>query len=79
MSENEYGLCPVCGGNRSPGTTLFAADFGEGIVVVRDVPASICDKCGGSLFDNETAGNLERIVEDAKRNKRQIEVISAYA
>ena len=45
MSEKK-GNCPLCGGEKSHGKTTFAVDFGSGVVVVRDVPALVCNLCG---------------------------------
>ncbi len=38
--------CPLCGGNKSEGKTTFTTDLGFGVVVVRDVPATVCAQCG---------------------------------
>ncbi len=65
----------MCGGVRESGTTLFSVDLGHGVVVVRNVPASVCSQCGEALLDDETAGELERIVDDARAHKRQAEVV----
>lgn len=73
--ENKKGTCPICGGDRQPGTTLFSVDLGHGVVVVRNVPASVCSQCGEALLDDAIAGELERIVDDARTHKRQVEVL----
>ena len=38
--------CPLCGGSKKAGRTTFTVDLGFGVVVVRDVPASVCSQCG---------------------------------
>ena len=35
------GTCPLCGGHKKSGKTIFTVALGEGILVVRDVPALI--------------------------------------
>jgi len=65
----------MCGGDRQPGTTLFSVDLGHGVVVVRNVPASVCSQCGEALLDDTIAGEFERIVDDARTHKRQVEVM----
>lgn len=74
----ENGRCALCGGARQPGKTTFSADLGFGVVVIRDVPASVCAQCGEDWIADETAARLERIVEDARARRLQVEV-TAYA
>ncbi len=69
-------LCPLCGGEKKRGTTTFTADLGSGVVVVRRVPATVCSQCGADWIDDRTAKRLEDIVEDARRERLQVEVTS---
>jgi len=48
--------------------------MGNTLVVVRNVPATICSLCGNSWLSDEVAGDIEVIVEEAKKNNRQMEV-----
>jgi YgiT-type zinc finger domain-containing protein len=70
------GLCPLCGGKRVPGRTTFSADLGTGVVIVRNVPATVCDQCGAEWIDDSTAGELEGMTDGARRRGAQIEVLS---
>ena len=67
-------ICPLCGGKKSPGLTMFSADIGSGVVVVRHVHATVCQQCGEEWIDNATARRLESIVTEARAKKRQVEV-----
>jgi YgiT-type zinc finger domain-containing protein len=67
--------CPLCGGNKSEGSTTFTADLGFGVVVVRNVPALVCEQCGEDWIDDETMISLESIVEDAKENQSELEMV----
>ena len=68
--------CPLCGGAKSPGTTTYSVDTGEGIVVVRAVPAQICSQCGEEWIAAQTAHVLEEIVNEAKKRHHQVEVLA---
>lgn len=68
--------CTVCGGNMVEGETTFTADFGSGVVVVRHVPAIVCDQCGSEWIDDKTVAKIELIVKDAKSKRSEIEVMS---
>ncbi len=71
-SENR---CPIChGGHKQPGTTTFTVDLGFGVVVVREVPAQVCDLCGTDWIEDPVAEKLERIVGRARRNHPVVEV-----
>jgi YgiT-type zinc finger domain-containing protein len=71
MKDN---TCPICGGSKTSGTTTFSADLGSGVVVVRQVKATICSQCGEEWIDDQTARQLEQIVNDARERKLQVEV-----
>ncbi|AQG78459.1 type II toxin-antitoxin system MqsA family antitoxin [Spirosoma montaniterrae] len=68
--------CPVCDGSKQPGRTTFTADLGENLVVVRHVPATICEQCGEEWIANDVAKLLEEIVAKARQEHRQFEVLS---
>ena len=68
--------CPVCGGEKAPGTTMFSVDLGDGVVVIRSVPAQVCSQCGEEWIDDKTAKDLEEIVEQARKRRHQVEVLT---
>lgn len=61
---------------KKPGKTIYSVDLGFGIVVVRNVPATLCDQCGEEWISPEVASQLERLVEEARRKKLQVEVVA---
>ena len=69
--------CPICGGTKIQSTTTFTVNLGFGVVVVRNVPALVCDQCGTDWIADETAEYLEKTVDDARQRHRQVEV-TAY-
>jgi YgiT-type zinc finger domain-containing protein len=76
MSNNTDQACPLCGGKKTKGKTTFSADLASGVVVVRQVEATICAQCGEEWIDDATARQLEQIVNDAKARRLQVEVAS---
>jgi YgiT-type zinc finger domain-containing protein len=74
MSENA-GRCPLCGGEKQPGTTTFAVDLKFGVVVVRGVPAFVCTQCGDAWIDDPVAAKLESIVTEAHRRQALVDVM----
>lgn len=68
--------CALCGGTKRAGTTTYSVDTGEGVVVVRAVPAQICSQCGEEWIDAGTARILEEIVNEAKKRRHEVEVLA---
>ena len=74
MIEYNLDYCPTCEGDVIQKMTTYSIDFGFGVVVVRDVPAFICQKCGTKWFDHDTTVRLDRIIKDAKKRHNVVEV-----
>ncbi len=72
--SNTNQICPICGGKTAKGKTTFSADVGSGVVVVREVEATICSQCGEEWIDHATARQLEQIVNDARARRSQVDV-----
>ncbi len=68
--------CPLCGGEKKAGKTTFTADLGFGVVVVRNVPATVCVQCGADWIQDSIAARLEEIVNDARKKQLTVEVTS---
>ena len=66
--------CPLCGGNKEAGVTTFTADLGSRVVVVRKVRATVCAQCGEEWIDDAVARRLEQVVNDARVQRRELEV-----
>ena len=71
--------CALCGGKARLDTTTFSVDYGIGVLVVRQVPALVCEECGESWISDEISEKLEHLVTDARDSNRQIEVIDLVA
>ena len=77
MSDAKPRCCPVCGGTQRPGRTTFTVDFGSVFFAVRDVPALVCDQCGAEWLEPDTVRELNRLANEAKRKRSQVEIMSA--
>jgi len=71
--------CPLCGGEKIEGKTTITVDLGYGLVVIRDVPATVCVLCGADWVDDVVADTIECIVDEARKKQSQMEVISLKA
>ena len=77
--NNNPEACPLCGGLKNNGLTTFTVDFGDGVVVIRQVPAKICSQCGADWISDEIAEKLENIVANARKKQSIVEVTSLSA
>ena len=67
--------CRFCKGSIVNGVSTFTVDLGFGVVVVRDVPATVCSQCGEEWLLDNTAVKLENIVETARQKQVTVEVV----
>ncbi len=65
--------CFFCQGKTVESTTKFIVDLGPCVVIVKHVPAFVCQKCGETSFSDDVAKQLERIVH-AVQNSMMSEV-----
>ncbi len=66
--------CLACKhGTLHPGHTIVTVERGASVVVVRQVPAQICDTCGDDYLDAEVAAALEAIAAQAERTGVRLE------
>jgi len=58
--------CPYCKSELKEGKTALTFQMGEGrIIVVKDVPALICEQCGEESINLENSKVVERLVQKA--------------
>ncbi|MCI0453992.1 MAG: type II toxin-antitoxin system MqsA family antitoxin [Candidatus Dadabacteria bacterium] len=70
------GHCPLCGGNKEKGFTVFTVELGGGLLIVKGVPANICSQCGEKWITSDVAEKLEKIADDARKKKPELEIVS---
>lgn len=68
--------CPLCSGNMVDGTTTVTTDLDFGVVVIRKVPATVCDQCGEDWIASGEVKRIEQIVQKARLHPQEVEVIS---
>ncbi len=56
--------CCCCAGKMREGKHEFMARVGDEIVVIKDVPALVCDICGEVEYTPEVSEEIDVIMED---------------
>lgn len=67
--------CVICKyGETMPGKATVTLEQDGTTVVIKDVPARVCTTCGEEYVDEEIAGQLLKIAEEATRAGVQVDV-----
>ena len=67
--------CVVCkSGEVRTGTTTLTVERGKMTVVLKEIPARVCDSCGEAYFDEMTTVRIETIVEQLQRSGVEVAV-----
>ena len=60
--------CPVCReGTTRPGTTSYTFERDGRVLVVNDVPADVCSRCGEAWLADLVAGHVLSLAAEARR------------
>lgn len=59
---------------KKTGKTTFTVDLGFGIVIVREVPVTVCSQCGKDWIDDVISEKIEKIVDNARQKHNLVEV-----
>lgn len=55
--------CTFCKGTLKEGKTEFMVRINHEIVVIKDIPAFICDQCNEAYFPPESSRKIDEILE----------------
>lgn len=68
--------CVMCkGGELAPGKTTVKVQRDDTLVIIRDVPADVCQDCEEAYLDSTVALNIEKQVEEAVARHAEIEIL----
>lgn len=68
--------CVICKhGQTTPGRATVPLTRGNAVVILRNVPADICDNCGEYFLDEATTSAVLKLAEDSIRRGAEVEVV----
>ena len=68
--------CVICKhGDTKSGTTTVILQRGETIVIIKDVPAEVCDNCGEYYLDEDTTDRVLLMAEEAVKKNAEVEIL----
>ncbi len=62
-------------GNTQAGKTTVTLNRGETVVVIKDVPADVCENCGEYFLDDKTTEQVLSSAEDAVNKGAEVEIL----
>lgn len=71
--------CFFCKGDTHPAKTVFTVQFGEAVIVIKNVPCEECEQCGETVISDPVMGKLEELVSKAKQLLQEVAVIDYAA
>ncbi len=68
--------CAICKtGDLAPGKVTVTLERDEAVLIVKEVPASVCQQCGEYWLDEETTRRLYQQAERALQRNTELEVL----
>jgi YgiT-type zinc finger domain-containing protein len=72
--------CVICKqGKTGVGTATVTLERGKSTIVIKDVPAEVCENCGEYFLDTQTMARLEKMADEAEAHGVVVEVLSFAA
>jgi len=68
-------MCVICkNGETTPGTTSILLERDNITLVIKNIPAEVCQNCGEGYMDEETTDRLLQMAEDAIKSGVQVDI-----
>ena len=67
--------CFRCKGNIEPTFKTHAITLEECVIIIKNVPALICNQCGDSYFNDEVMKNLEVIIDSLASIIKEVAIV----
>ena len=55
--------CGICKAEMEENIVTHTEDVGQGVIVIRYVPAHVCTECGNTWYSGGVAAQLEKMVD----------------
>ena len=68
--------CFMCKGELEEKKVNYMVDLESTIIIIKGVPAKVCNECKEQYFDDETSKNIENIVNKLKDLSTEVTIIN---
>jgi YgiT-type zinc finger domain-containing protein len=71
---HRFGKCSFCGGAVKEKRVTVDFRWGDDLIIIKDVPAGVCEQCGEKYFTAEVSKVLEKLATSKEKPTSQISV-----
>lgn len=71
--------CFSCNGNMVPTTKKYVANLDKCVIIVKNVPALVCDQCGEVGYADEVFAKLEAMVDKLAAIVQEVAIVEYSA
>ena len=75
IGERESERCYFCGGQLQSAVTIMPFVVGNSVVIVKEVPAEVCNQCGEAIVSSGVAAIIDRKVKQARQAGFEVTVV----
>lgn len=68
--------CFKCKGKLIDKKINYVVNLENTIIIIKGVPAKVCEQCGEQYFDDETSENIEKIVNQLKELETEVTIVN---
>jgi len=68
-------FCFLCKGEMKSGKVNFPIDEEDNFILIKGVPAEICEQCGEVFLKDDVAAAIEEIAKTAKATNVEFEIL----
>jgi len=61
--------CTFCRGGLHEGKAEFIARVGDEIIVIKEVPALVCDRCGEAYYTADISRRIDAVMKDVHEGR----------
>jgi len=70
-------VCALCGGKQREGLTELVMKVGNEVVVIKKVPALVCNCCGESYVTPEISEKIDDVIQEFRAGKLLVRPLAA--
>ena len=67
--------CFICKGKTQEMKKTYVATLEECVIIVKNVPAMVCNQCGEVYYTDEVAERLEQIVRKLQQFVKEVAIV----